>query len=125
MDGLIHGLEIDIREAGDSRFVSVAGELDIASADALTPSLVFGQCCRDRMTHLDLGRTRYIDSTGIQQLVKLHRHATEEGGDLIIYIQEGSVIQRVFNIIHMDEVLPVVPIPNGKAHEVPQQWLGR
>ncbi|HET6165494.1 MAG TPA: STAS domain-containing protein [Marmoricola sp.] len=59
--------------------VVVAGELDIAVADA------FLDRCRQALAgagdtiELDLGGVTFIDSTGIGALVRVHREATAQG----------------------------------------------
>jgi anti-anti-sigma factor len=95
--------DVDARHA-DGRLVLVpAGELDIATVEHVRRLL--GDRRPDEGLELDLRRLRFLDTSGLQLVVELHRQARSEGFDL--RLRPGpQQVQRVFEIAGLDRVLP-------------------
>jgi anti-sigma B factor antagonist len=85
--------------------VQAPAEIDIDSArrlrDALLESLAGGHAT----IVADLSRTRFCDSAGLQALVRAHREAVAEGGELRMVLPAARVM-RVFAVTGLDRVIP-------------------
>ena len=114
-NGQLPGLQIAVLGAHDPNQVCVRlkGELDIAAV----PSV------RDRIAKLkrkgghvilDLRRLTFIDSCGLNLVLKLAAESTRDGWDLSV-TPGSSVIQRIFQLTGADGHVPFrSPKTNGK-----------
>jgi anti-anti-sigma factor len=59
-----------------------------------------------RKVLLDLGRTDYVDSSGVSWLIVAHKHFKEAGGRLVVHSVRGPV-ESIFDLLHLHEVLNV------------------
>jgi anti-anti-sigma factor len=73
------------------------GELDLAGAPEMEASLAAAE--RDRPTRLvvDLGRLRFIDSTGLRLLLQADARAKEQDYELVLR-PGAQAVQRVFEV---------------------------
>jgi stage II sporulation protein AA (anti-sigma F factor antagonist) len=80
-------LLISIRVDGDACVVMAAGEVDMASAPQLSDALadVHGRVI------LDLARVTFLDSSGINVLVRARNRLRAESGDLTIRNPQDNV----------------------------------
>jgi anti-sigma B factor antagonist len=95
--------EVDVRRDRDRLVVSPRGELDIATVDQLRA--VLDDRAAGERVELDLSGLRFLDTSGLQLLVELHRQAARGGFDFAIRNATGNV-QRVFEMAGLDRVLP-------------------
>ncbi len=83
--------EIDITNAGGLR----AGLLEAALLEvAGHPAFV-----------VDMTRTRFCDSAGIQALVEAHKRAQAAGGQVLLAMS-GAAVPRIFELTGVDRVIP-------------------
>jgi anti-anti-sigma factor len=83
--------EIDITNAGGLR----AGLLEAALLEvAGHPAFV-----------VDMTRTRFCDSAGIQALVEAHKQARAAGGQVLLAMS-GAAVPRIFSLTGVDRVIP-------------------
>jgi anti-sigma B factor antagonist len=83
--------EIDITNAGGLR----AGLLEAALLEvAGHPAFV-----------VDMTRTRFCDSAGIQALVEAHKRAQATGGQVLLAMS-GAAVPRIFELTGVDQVIP-------------------
>ena len=68
--------------------------------------IILPLCAEYEILILDLGKVRYLDSTGLAFLMTLHRQMVLKSGKLIISNYNASV-QMVFTHTKMDSVLNV------------------
>jgi anti-sigma B factor antagonist len=100
---------------GDGRFpfevvsgvpvVAAPEEIDITSAPALRSALLEAAAHGHRTLVVDMTRTRFCDSSGLQTLLAEHKRAQAVGGELLLVIPAIAVL-RVFAITGMDRVIP-------------------
>src|SRR5690349_6886009 len=90
--------------APDATVVSVAGDLDIASAPALKQALGDLMGTGIRHVEIDLAAADFIDSSGLGALLWAERRLSAVGGDLAITHAEGN-IGRTFELAGMDGLL--------------------
>ena len=56
---------------------------------------------------VDMTRTRFCDSAGITILVRAHKRAVADGGELRLVIASGGPVARVFAITRLDLLIPL------------------
>ena len=97
-------LAIQITNGGSSCIVQLCGELEMASAPAcrLAVDAILDEGAADIV--IDLRGLTFLDSVGLSTL--LHAHLVgAELGTRVSLIRGGHVVQRVFEITHMDDRL--------------------
>jgi anti-anti-sigma factor len=94
-DGL---LDIDIRDD----IVILRGDLDMATADVLSTHLerIEGTIV------LDLEGVTFLDSTGLQSLVRA-REAADQRGEELILRHPSTAVQRLLDLTNMWETLAI------------------
>jgi anti-sigma B factor antagonist len=90
-------LTIQSRREGDVLLVSLAGELDLASAPDLERELQAGENTGPSRVVIDLGGLGFMDSTGLQALLRARERANEAGYALALR-RGPHQVQRVFEL---------------------------
>jgi anti-sigma B factor antagonist len=90
------------RERKQATLVRAAGELDLASVEALEEEL--RRNCDSSSLTLDLAALSFIDSSGICALVKATERCRESGQELRILNVSGQV-RRVLELCRLDGML--------------------
>jgi anti-anti-sigma factor len=99
-------LRIDTVGRDGSLVLVVEGELDIATSPWLDEALVRARETSAARIVVDLHAVSFIDSTGLQVLIK---HARGEGGRAPVLLTEGSPqAQRLFELSGALDYLPFV-----------------
>jgi anti-anti-sigma factor len=94
-------LAVQVTNGGTSCIVQLAGELELASAPACREVLdaILDEGHADIL--IDLRGLTFLDSVGLSTL--LHAHlAGAELGTRVSFVRGDHVVQRVFEITHMD-----------------------
>jgi anti-anti-sigma factor len=84
--------------------VAVVGEVDLATADALTRVLEKAMEGRPARLAVDVAGVSFLDSTGIRCFVLAARKGAEIGCELVVR-NPTAAISRVFEICGVDEIL--------------------
>ena len=103
--------EIDITNAAGLR----AGLLEAALLEAalfeaaLFEAALFEAALFEAAGHpafvVDMTRTRFCDSAGIQALVEAHKRAQATGGQVLL-VMSGAAVPRIFELTGVDRVIP-------------------
>jgi anti-anti-sigma factor len=81
-------------------------EIDIINADGLRAALLRA-AAQGRTTYVvDMTRTRFCDSAGLQALIGAHRRARAEGGE-VRFVVTGPAVRRILAIMAIDRLIPV------------------
>jgi anti-anti-sigma factor len=89
--------------------LSLVGELDLATVSRLEAQLRNDER-PGRVIVADLRELRFIDSSGLQALVRADQRLRQDGGRLAIVA--GSLqVQRVFELTGIDRLLEIVEDP--------------
>ena len=89
--------------AGDVPVVAAPGEIDIATAYGLRAALA--SAARGQATVVvDMTRTHACDTTGLHVLVRAHKRALAQGGELRLVISSPDV-SRLLAITGLDRVI--------------------
>lgn len=90
-------VQVRVERGGIDVTVAVIGELDAAVAPALTDALL--AACSDGRRHVSVDATHltFIDSAGLQSLVRVLRHVRRNGGAMTV-LGATSSVRRVLDI---------------------------
>jgi anti-sigma B factor antagonist len=88
--------------------VTAPEEIDITNADKLRGSLLEAAAHGHATLVVDLSRTLFCDTAGLNVLVRLHKHAVAEGGELRLVIPSVPIL-RAFAVAGVDRVIPHFP----------------
>jgi len=83
-------MDISSEESDGWLVVAPAGELDIATSDALDRALA-----QNRDTILDLSDVSFMDSTGIRTIVGVHNRLKEAGNRFRLVVPAGPVARII------------------------------
>jgi anti-sigma B factor antagonist len=98
----------ELDEAG-VRVISVAGELDIATAPALCARLDASRAGRRPRLLVDLSKVEFCDSTGLRALLGAASEVRTHGGRFALVSEPGSGVARLLDVVGATEVIPVHP----------------
>lgn len=85
--------------------VTAPAEIDIETALRLQAALLAALARGYGTVVADLAGTRFCDSAGLAALVRAHREAQAEGGELRMVLPAARVM-RVFAVTGLDRVIP-------------------
>jgi anti-anti-sigma factor len=109
--------------AGDSAFearcerrdtaavVTVRGELDLNSADALSKVLQSPDAQAPTVV-LDLRTVSFIDSSGLSVIVGQHRRSSAAGTRFLVAVGGAQAVQRLFELTGLAGVITLVADPD-------------
>ncbi|MGW4895953.1 STAS domain-containing protein [Kitasatospora sp. NPDC004240] len=107
-DGTGPRLTVSVRQAGDTRVVSPAGEIDHDTADELRGALLRPAPPGSVRVLVDFAEVGFCDSTGLNILLRA-RLAAEEDGLRLEVAGLRPAVARLFDITGADTVLRVHP----------------
>lgn len=103
-----NGLHSTQRYLDGAVVLSISGEVDLANASSLRAQLKAAIETRKHLIVVDLKDLRYIDSCGIHALLDTH-HAVARNGCSIALAAVPSMVQRIFKIVGLAQMIPVFP----------------
>ena len=116
-------LTVEVRTTEEGvDLVTLTGELDSSSSEPLSAALA-GLTAGARRVVVDLAGLDFIDSSGVKMLVAAARAVEDEGGGFVLAAPAGSV-RRVFEILHLDQVVPIVDDRAAAFQEVTTSRTG-
>lgn len=90
--------------------ITLAGELDLASAAALAHAIDDAASPDAELLIVDLRGLEFMDSTGIGVLVKAHQAATQSGYRFAI-VKGSPQVDRILSLTGLDEQLTLLDAP--------------
>jgi anti-anti-sigma factor len=98
-------LALDGAQIGSVYTVRLSGELDLSDCERLERALREAEASNAKLIVIDLDRLIFIDSTGLQTILRAARRNERDGGRLRITRGAGEVA-KVFRLTALDLVLP-------------------
>ncbi len=86
--------------------VTGPAEIDITIAEQLRVVLLASAVRGHTTVVVDLTRTRFCDSAGFSVLVRAHKRALAEGGELRLVIPSDGAVFRVFALLGLHGLIP-------------------
>jgi anti-sigma B factor antagonist len=103
--GLRDGVfEIHTGRLGDQLRLGLSGELDLASADELDEAIQVAEEGPARAIVLDLTDLQFIDSTGLQVLLKAHARSKENGRRLRFAPSSHEAVRQLIAVTGTGEI---------------------
>jgi anti-sigma B factor antagonist len=88
--------------------VTAPEEIDITNAPVLRAALLEAAAHGSRTLVVDMTQTQFCDSAGLNLLVRAHKRAQAEGGELLLVICAAAVL-RIFAVTGIDHLIPTFP----------------
>jgi anti-sigma B factor antagonist len=85
--------------------VTAPGEIDVTNAAALRAALLEAATRGRGAMVADMSGTHFCDSAGLNVLVRAHKRARAEGGELLLVVPATTVL-RIFAITGIDRIIP-------------------
>ena len=89
--------------------VAAPAEIDISNADWLDAVLREAAARGHARFVVDMTGTTFCASSGVGVLVRAHKRALADGGELRLVIPASAAVLRVFAIAGIDQVIPNFP----------------
>ena len=86
--------------------VAAAAEIDVATADQLRMVLLESAAGGHTTIVVDMTCTRFCDSSGLGVLIRAHKRALEEGGELRLVIPADGAVFRIFTLTDQYRFIP-------------------
>jgi anti-sigma B factor antagonist len=108
MDSTLGWQPFSVTVAGEGETVTVAfkGELDLSGVESARHALARAQEM-DGLLVLDLSELTFIDSTGLEVILRAARRAEETGRRLVV-ARPTPYIKRLFELTAIDQSLDIV-----------------
>jgi stage II sporulation protein AA (anti-sigma F factor antagonist) len=87
--------------------VTAPAEIDISNAEQLCTVLRHAAAGGPTTVVVDMTCTRFCDSTGLMALVRAHRRARADGGEVRLVVPAGGTVARLCAITCVDQVIPL------------------
>jgi anti-sigma B factor antagonist len=98
-------LRLPVELVGGVPVITAPKEIDFTNAAVLRAALLEAAAYGRGATVADLSGTQFCDSVGLHVLVRAHKKARAEGGELLLVIPATTVL-RIFAITGIDRVIP-------------------
>src|SRR5687768_18029246 len=83
-------LDVEVSPAAYGAIVTIAGELDLATVGRLRAALASDLVAQAAAIVVDLSGVTFMDSTGLSELLRFEREASDRGRPLAIACPEGA-----------------------------------
>ena len=93
------------RFTDDAAVIGLSGDLDLATAPELRTALHEALTERTKII-VDMSELRFLDSTGLGVLVRVHKKAKAAGGLVAFTSVPGNVV-KILEVTCLDRVFPV------------------
>jgi anti-anti-sigma factor len=107
----LNEFQLSIEEGDAVVRLRLVGEFDLAAAENFQEALKRAQSGNPALIIIDLGGLTFIDSTGLQMILKANARSRENGFRLEI-VRGSEKVQRIFEVTGIHEHLPMVDHPS-------------
>jgi anti-sigma B factor antagonist len=95
-----------IRRDGPQAVITMPAEIDITNADQIHQALLSAMEPQVTVLIVDMRRTTFCDSAGVQAIIAAHRLAAANGTQLRLV---ATAVLRIFTVIGADQLIPAYP----------------
>ena len=97
---------IEVQRTGAVVVVRLVGEVDLSNVDSVREDLLDPVGHETESLIIDLGDTRYLDSTGIRMLfdIAVRLHARRQ--HLRLVVSDETIVRRVLVLTKLDQSVP-------------------
>ena len=97
-----------VQVVGGVPVVAAPEEIDITNAAGLRAALLEAAAHGSGTLVVDMAQTQFCDSAGLNVLVRAHKRARADGGELLLVICAAAVL-RIFAVTGIDHLIPNFP----------------
>lgn len=97
---------VSVSAEGDRAVVALRGELDMSGTDRAREAIEQAED-NAKLVVLDLSALDFIDSTGLEVILRAARRAEDNGGRLVVQ-RPSSYVKRLLEMTAIDQSLDVV-----------------
>ena len=115
---MIPALGIRVIDLGGIPVASLEGEIDIANAAELRDELFATLSNRPPGLIVELSGVTYLDSRGVHVLLELAERMKVRHQHLRLVVPDTSLIKRVLQLTHLDQIVPVDPTVDAAAERI-------
>ena len=90
--------------------IAIHGELDLATAPQLTTAFERVSELDVELAVVDLRNLEFLDSTGLEAIMKFEARSRERGVDLAV-VRGPRAVERLFSVMQLDQKLRIVDDP--------------
>ena len=103
--------KIDTTESGGRVEIAIEGELDLATAPQLQAEFQrVDELEGVELVIVDLRNLAFLDSTGLEAIVKLEARSRAKGTELVV-VRGPRAVERLFAVMQLDQKLRIVDDP--------------
>jgi anti-sigma B factor antagonist len=95
-----------IRQAGPHAVITMPAEIDITNAGQVRQALLSAVERQVPVLIVDMSRTTFCDSAGVQAVIAAYRQAAMTGTQFRLVATE---VRRIFTVIGADQLIPTYP----------------
>jgi anti-sigma B factor antagonist len=95
-----------IRRAPPHAVITMPAEIDMTNADQVRQALLSAVERQVAVLIVDMSRTRFCDSAGVQAVIAAYRRAAMTGTQLRLV---ATAVRRIFTVIGADQLIPTYP----------------
>lgn len=101
--------EVQVQQTGSIVVTKLIGEVDLSNVEPVRSALLDPVGHETESVIIDLGDTRYLDSTGIRMLfdVAVRLHARRQR--LRLVVSDETIVRRVLVLTKLDQSVPFDP----------------
>ena len=108
-----------VQMAGGVPVVTAPAEIDMTTAGQLRAILLQWHTRGHVTVVVDMTGTQFCDSAGLRELVRAHKRARAEGGELRLVLPVGGAVRRVFTVTGLDRLIPHFTVLEQALAQVP------
>lgn len=109
-------LRLEVGADGEAAQIRAAGELDMSSVVALEREFERLAGTNGHAIVLDLSEITFVDSTGLECLIRIARRSEDLGGRLEMRPPQQEDVVYVFELTGIERVLPIADPESAHAH---------
>jgi anti-anti-sigma factor len=98
---------VTVSSDGDKATVALRGELDLSGVDRARDAIAEAEATGATLLVLDLSQLDFIDSTGLEVMLRAARRAHDSGRRLIV-ARPSRYVRRLLEMTAIDQSLDVV-----------------
>ena len=98
--------DFELRRADSHAVITMPAEIDITNAGQVREALLSAASDGAVVLVVDMSRTTFCDSAGVQAVIAAYRHAAVTGTQLRLV---ATAVLRIFTVIGADQLIPVYP----------------
>lgn len=99
-------LKINVSEEEHTATVQLTGEIDVYTAPMLVEKLLPLTEMEGHVVEVDLGKTTYLDSTGLGTFISAYKSSQEHDSTLrLIHVKDR--VLRLFEVTGLDKIMSV------------------